>query len=113
MTVEFDRDAVSVSAKSQWVDSESFGALSAYIGTTSVSSCPSMPPRGTTSGTEALRDALADFQEKMVWIAAEFSDACAVLGSGVEATISDFDATEKTSSEAFARLRARLDGSMS
>lgn len=109
--LEFDRDAVGVSAKRDWGDAESFASIGARF--------TSLPrgfqvaadvPGAAGGGTSRLRNAVADHVEKMRWVVLEYSDACATLGSGQAEAIKDFDATEYETSSALSRIALRLGG---
>lgn len=108
--LEFDREAVGVSAKGDWKDSEEFAGISRYIGMLTVADAAVALPSGDNSGTSALTGALAEMTRTMRVVIAEYSDACAVLGSGQESAISDFDTTEYASTESFRRLESRMEG---
>ena len=66
---------------------------------------------GDNSCVSDLRKKLASFQKVMKWTVMEYSDACAVLGSGQEKAINDFDVSEYQSKQAFQDLLTeRLGG---
>lgn len=109
--VEFARDEVGVLAKSGWRDAERFAGVAHAIrqdmyGVGAVKDLP----EGSNEGTSALRDALSYARSTMTDVVNEFSDACGVLGSGSEETISNFDESEYAMSESFAAIHARLEG---
>ncbi|AWE41769.1 MULTISPECIES: hypothetical protein [unclassified Actinobaculum] len=110
MSIEFDREAVGVSAKEQWNDCEEFGALFAYLRETVVAYCASKLPSFDGPGTEKLDAALKEYQAAMRDGLGEFSNACAVLGSGAQGATADFDETESRQSEAYKEMEAILGG---
>ena len=108
--LEFDRDAVGVSAKADWKDSDEFSRIGSFISTITTYSVSRPLPQGDNSGTSALSGALGTYREVVRWVTMEFSDACAVLGSGQEAAIRNFDNTEYQSTEGFRAMADRLGG---
>ena len=46
----------------------------------------------------------------MGWVVSEYSDACALLGSGQEEAISNYDKTERQNVSNFRALAARMEG---
>ena len=111
--IEFDRDAVGVSAKADWKDSEQFGQIASFVRGLSISGCVKDLPVGDNSGVYALRRALAYFRSTLTTVLTEFGDACAVLGSGQESAISDYDATEFQQTSRFREMAERLGGGKS
>ena len=110
-TIEFDRAAVGVSAKADWTDSYTFGTIGSFIGSLYPGGIAVDLPAGDNSGVSDLRKKLANFQKVMKWTVMEYSDACAVLGSGQEEAINDFDVSEYQSKQAFQDLLTeRLGG---
>ena len=110
-TIEFDRAAVGVSAKADWTDSYTFGTIGSLIHDLSVWDVAVNLPAGDNSGVSDLRKKLTSFKRVMKWTAMEYSDACAVLGSGQEEAINDFDVSEYQSKQAFQDLLTeRLGG---
>ena len=109
-TIEFDRAAVGVSAKADWTDSYTFGTIGSFIGSLYPGGVAVDLPAGDNSGVSDLRKKLANFQKVMKWTIMEYSDACAVLGSGQEQVISNYDETEKFNDEKFQRIASRMSG---
>jgi hypothetical protein len=107
--LEFDREAVGVNAKRDWKDSEEFSGIARFVGTMSVTDAAPVLPTGDNSGTQALRSALTEMTRTMRVVIAEYSDACAVLGSGQELAIGDFDTTEYQNTESYRRLVNRME----
>ncbi len=104
--VEFDRDLVGVAAKRNWEDSEAFAGIARFIRINLAGDAAVTTLDGTGDvGTSALRDALDYAQETMAGVTVEFSDTCALLGSGGEDAVDDFDATEYRLTESYQRLR--------
>ncbi len=108
--LEFDRDAVGVSAKSDWQDAEEFAGIARFLGGIELSAAAHDLPAGSNAGVADLRRAGTNFAATMRLVVAEYSDACAVLGSGQAEAISNFDETEFAISESYIRLRDRLEG---
>lgn len=107
--LHFDRDAVGVSAKKSWNDSEDFGTLGAAAGRLNPESAVEKPSTLLpASGFTALQTALINFCSDLSHTLHEFSDACAILGSGTEGAISDFDETEQTNEKTYLELQRRL-----
>lgn len=107
-TIEFDRTAVGVSAKADWRDSEEFAGIGHFMSTLDTHSIAQPLPEASNSGIHALRSAAAAFRSTMRYVVLEYSDACAILGSGQKSMISDFDESEYANSESYERLRSRL-----
>lgn len=109
--IEFDRDAVGVSAKEDWTDSQTFATIGSFISYWNVSDAAKDLPEGDNAGVKSLRTNLGSFKQIMRWTVLEYSDACATLGSGQEEAISDFDSSEYKSKQTFLDLMAqRLNG---
>lgn len=106
--IEFDRQAVGVVANQNWTDAEEFGRISAMVLNMNIASTARPLPAGDNAGTSALATSTAILTLRNV--IAEFGDAAAILGSGVEDTIADFDSTEYVATSSFAHLEARLGG---
>ncbi|WP_022868597.1 hypothetical protein [Schaalia vaccimaxillae] len=109
--IEFDRDAVGVSAKKDWEDADTFAKIGSYM--TNLPSPYSVAqelPAGSNTGVVALRNSLADYGQTMRWVILEYSDACSVLGSGQEEAISDFDSAEYQHIDNIEALAARMGG---
>lgn len=109
--LEFSRDAAGVKAKESWHDADTF----AIIGSESTR----MTPRGAFSdfplgekldGVVTLREVFTSFRLDVSNVILEFSDACAVLGSGTESAVSNMDSTEIRSSSEFKNIESRLGG---
>lgn len=109
--IEFDRDAVGVSAKADWEDADTFAKIGSFM-----SSMPSGDgvavalPSGSNVGTSSLKFALNEYQSTMRRVVLEYSDACAILGSGQEEMISDMDRTEYQHVSNLDALAARMGG---
>lgn len=110
MNLDFDRDAVGVNARKDWKDCEEFGRIASFLSTIPTHPAAPFLPAGDNSGVSALRSAASDFMREMRFVALEFNDACATLGAGQEAAISDFDNTEYQSTVDFTRIALRLGG---
>ena len=109
--LHFNRDAVGVSAKRNWNDSEDFGTLGAAAGRLDPEAAVEKPSALLLPiGFNALQSALTNFCSDLSHTLHEFSDACAILGSGTEEAISDFDATEQTNEKAYLDIQKRLSG---
>lgn len=109
--LHFNRDAVATSAKKDWKDSEDFGTLGAAAGRLNPEAAVEKPATLTLGlGFNALEAALTTFCSDLTHTLHEFSDACAILGSGTEEAISDFDATEQTNEKAYLDIQRRLSG---
>lgn len=107
--LEFDRDAVGVSAKRDWGDAESFASIGArFVSLPRGFQVAGDVPGGVGGGAGRLRSAVGSYVEKMRWVVMEYSDACATLGSGQAEAIGDFDETEYCTGAVFSRLSQRL-----
>ena len=108
--IEFDREAVGVSAKTDWHDADSFASIGArFLSFPNGAQVAHDMPSGSNMGTQKLRSTIGHYVEKMRWVVLEYSDACATLGSGQAEAISDFDATEFTTHEALSRISTRME----
>ena len=115
---EFDWATAGVTAKTDWTDSQTFSNIAG--GVDELSSAPASSivflPVDTVGGVgkteNSGRTALkreADYVVEVVnLILAELSDACAVLGSGVETAASNFDATESNTTQSFDFLTSKV-----
>lgn len=108
--LEFDRDAVGVKAKKDWTDSRTFVEIAAGFDNTGADGVAFPVPASDGTGTSALIAALKYYTQTMKTVSLEFSDACAVLGSGQETAISNTDAVETEIMNRFALVAARLGG---
>ncbi|MDO5068437.1 MAG: hypothetical protein Q4D96_14255 [Propionibacteriaceae bacterium] len=116
MTVdlEFSREAVGVKSKQNWTDSATF----AIIGGQAERLHPDpafvdLPEQVASDGVAGLRTTCHSFCLDMSKVLREFSDACAVLGSGTNEAVSNMDETERTSSKQFQELERRMSGGAS
>lgn len=107
--VEFDRDAVGVSAKANWTDSRTFVEIAAGFSNVGTDGVAPPIPRCDGMGTASLTAVLKYYRDTMKTVCLEFSDACAVLGSGQEEAISNTDRTENEIMTRFATLASRLE----
>ena len=115
---EFDWATAGVTAKRDWTDSETFNNIAA--GVYELSSAPAgaiVPlPVDTVGGggktDNAGRNSLVEEAEYVVelvgLILLELSNACAILGSGVETAASNFDMTEIETTSDFDFLTSNL-----
>ena len=110
MSIEFDREAVGVAANENWHDADTFGAISALIEATDVDECVSDTPSGVGPKTKQMPGKVVAFKRMMRDVVAEFSDACAILGSGTDGAVANFDETESTESQSYLDLEARMSG---
>ncbi|MDO5083004.1 hypothetical protein EII34_12715 [Arachnia propionica] len=109
--LHFNRDAVGVSAKKNWADSEDFGILGAAAGRLNPEAAVEKPSSLLLAfGFDALQAALTNFCSDLSHTLHEFSDACAILGSGTEEAISDFDETEQRNEKAYLDIQQRMSG---
>ena len=92
--ISFDREAVGIVEKAQWTDAEDLAQVGTACGRLNTYGIALDLPEGDNSGVTALRDALNNFRDYMSMAVLEYSDACAVLGSGVASYSEDADATE-------------------
>lgn len=107
--IEFDRDAVGVSAKKDWKDADAFAKIGRFMASLSSGSEVAVAlPAGSNVGVSSLKSALSDYRSAMRHVVLEYSDACATLGSGQEEMISDMDRTEYQNLSSCDVLVARL-----
>lgn len=106
--LEFDRSAVGIIANSNWNDAEEFGRISGSVLSMTLFPTARPLPEGDNSGVTALSTSTVLLTLRNV--IAEFSDAAAVLGSGTEDAIADFDHTEYEVTESYNHLQQRLGG---
>ncbi|RRD47606.1 hypothetical protein [Arachnia propionica] len=109
--LHFNRDAVGASVKKDWKDSEDFGTLGAAAGRLNPEAAVEKPAALALGlGFNALQTALTNFCSDLTHTLHEFSDACAILGSGEGKAIADFDETEQTTEKAYLDIQRRLSG---
>ena len=108
--IEFNRSAVGINAKKDWEDADFFGQIGAQMSSAAPGGVALPLPAGSNEGTGKLGAAASQVTTVMRWMAQEFSDACALLGSGQETAISNNDETEAFNDERFQRLKARMEG---
>ncbi|OKL52598.1 hypothetical protein BSZ40_00305 [Buchananella hordeovulneris] len=94
-TLEFSRESAGVSAKCDWHDSRSFAFAGRVLESWNTDGCALNLPRGTNDGVRAWKQALKSMRELLSDVTFEFSDACALYGSGLESAIGNHDATEQ------------------
>lgn len=108
--IEFNREAVGISAKKDWKDSETFGRIGQFITTLPAAGVANDLPVGDNVGVGALRKTAGQFAITMNMILEEYSDACATLGSGQEEAISNYDQTEFQATDNFREMVSRMEG---
>jgi len=108
--IEFNRAAVGVSAKKDWADSDMFGKIGRFITTLPAAGVARELPAGDNAGVAALRRAAGVFGQNVSMVLQEYSDACAVLGSGQEAAIANYDVTEFQNTSGYRELVKRMGG---
>lgn len=108
-TLQFDRDALGVSAKSDWHDSEIYSSLAFLLREFWMAGTAPDPPAVSHHGPAELRAALGEAQHLAMICLNEFSDACAVLGSGQQEAMEDYDETERQVSAHFNKFAATLN----
>lgn len=108
--IEFNREAVGVSAKKDWADANEFARIGSFMASLTTFSASVDLPEGDNSGVTSLRSCLGEFREVMRWAVLEHSDACGVLGSGQEEVISNFDTAEYQDTDNFRDLVSRMEG---
>lgn len=116
---QFDRDAAGVTAKADWVDSQTFSNIAAGVdgmysySYTSIVKLPEDTVGGTgktdNAGREELRDESTYSIELLNLILLELSDACGILGSGTATASNNFDATETNTTESFNFLTGEVE----
>ena len=108
--LEFSREAVGVKSKENWHDSEAFAVIGGQAGR--LDPVPAFKDllNIPAEGVAALRETFSTFCLDMESVILEFSDACAVLGSGTNEAVSNMDDTENTTSEQFMELSRRMGG---
>ncbi|MDO5068444.1 MAG: hypothetical protein Q4D96_14290 [Propionibacteriaceae bacterium] len=109
--LEFSWEKVKVKAKHAWTDCDTLGIIGSEAGRLDATSAFSEEPLGDKlSGVTELRAAFELLCQSAQGAILELSDACAVLGSGTEAAVSNMDETEQRSTLDFARLVQRMSG---
>lgn len=103
----FDRAAAGIIANGNWKDAEEFGRISGTVLNLNLYSVAQSLPEGDNSGVTALRGSGCLITLRNVL--GEFGDACAILGSGTEETIKDFDSTEYVVTQSYQRMERRLN----
>ena len=106
--ISFDRVAVGIVEKAQWTDAEDLGQVGAAVGKLNTYGVAVDLPEGDNAGVAALRTALDKFRDYMSMAVLEYSDACAVLGSGVASYSEDADATETYNRDSARAAASRL-----
>ena len=107
--IEFNRAAVGINAKKDWEDADNFGQVGAYIDKLPSTGIAYPLPAGPNEGVQALASKALNFNQVTRWAAAEYSDACGILGSGQEQVISNYDETEKFNDEKFQKIASRMN----
>ena len=111
--VAVDRDALGISAKEDWTDSETLanvaGGIQPVINDTS-SSIHDIPAGRGTDGVVRLRNEIGMFLETMRTVIREYSDAAALLGSGQESAMANYDTTETDTTGQFDFLTSSTEG---
>ena len=110
--LEFDREAVGVSAKADWHDSQTFASVASFARSLSSKGTAVDLPRISSPGTAALRKEIETWIGFLDVVAAEFSDACADLGSGQKEASENYDATEKKSTNDFRKIADTMGGAV-
>lgn len=106
--LEFSREAVRVKAKHNWKDSETFVIIGSQAGRLDPVPAFVDLPKIDSAGVALLRKTFSTFCLDMENVLMEFSDACAILGSGTEAAVSNMDDAESATSEQFEHLIRRM-----
>ncbi len=106
--VGFDRDSIGISIKKDWHDSEVFSSAGASMPYREAAGAVPDMPCGDGEGTRSLQSQLQTFCRVMRLVLLEYSDACALMGSGQEKAISNFDRSEYEVSDQFRLLAERL-----
>ena len=106
--ISFDREAVGIVEKAQWTDAEDLAQVGTACGKLNTYGIALDLPEGDNSGFTALRGALNNFRDYMSMAVLEYSDACAVLGSGVASYSEDADATETYNRDSARTAASRL-----
>lgn len=102
--IAVDREALGISAIADWTDSETLANIASGIQPVINDISPSLselPAGRMTGGVVDMRNKIGSFLETMRIIIREYSDAAALLGSGQEAVMADFDSTETDTTNAF------------
>lgn len=109
--LEFSREKVGVKAKESWTDCDTLAIIGSEAGRLDPTGAFVEEPLGDKlSSVGELRAAfelLCTSAEAMIL---ELSDACAVLGSGTDAAVSNMDESEQRTSFDFAELERRMSG---
>ena len=108
--LEFDRAAVGISAKKDWHDSETLARISKFVRSIPAYGIAKTLEECDNSGTSALSTSVSKARTTLGSVIAEFSDACAVLGSGEEEAIGNMDRVETENSEAYQTLKNGMEG---
>ncbi|WP_077138397.1 hypothetical protein [Flaviflexus massiliensis] len=111
--VAVDREALGISAIQAWTDAETLANIASGIQPVINVIGPSiseLPAGRMTGGVVDLRNMIGCFLETMLMVINEYSDAAALLGSGQEEAMLDYDATENDASSAFDFLTQETGG---
>ena len=65
--IEFNREAVGVSAKKDWADANEFARIGSFMASLTTFSASVDLPEGDNSGVTSLRSCLGEFREVMRW----------------------------------------------
>lgn len=115
---QFDWGTAGVAANADWTDSQTFSNIAA--GAKELASAPAgsivvLPvdtvdgaDRTDNSGRDSLKKEASYAVDLVNLILLELSDACSVLGSGVETASSNFDATETNTTQNFDFLTSKV-----
>ena len=112
-TVAVDREALGISAIQDWTDADTLANIASGIQPVINDISPSiseLPAGRMTGGVVDMRNKIGSFLETMRMVINEHSDAAALLGSGQEEAMLDYDATENDASSAFDFLTQDTDG---
>ena len=106
--ISFDREAVGIVEKAQWTDAEDLGQVGVAVTKLGDYRVAEDFPQGDCSGVVALRNAMTNFATYLGWATQEYSDACALLGSGAAEYSQNADDSEKYNEAKTRAAAARL-----
>ena len=106
--ISFDRYALGIAMKDQWTDAEDLAQVGVAVTKLGEYRVAEDFPQGDCSGVVALRNAMTNPATYLGWATQEYSDACALLGSGMSEYSQNADSTEQYNEAKTRAAAARL-----